>query len=124
MNFSSRRIAVKMTLARLFETRGFALSAAGHLPSMRAQADPQLRGEWRVERLSGLLPPGVGKRIGARSGVTTVFGLPVAPFTVSGRRLVYRWLPIHDALAQDSAGGWLGEGRLAGRRFCRFRLVR
>jgi hypothetical protein len=124
MNFRSRRIAVKMTLARRSETRRFAPSAAGHLPGMGAQADPELRGEWKVERLSGLLPPGVGKRIGVRSGVTTVCGVPVAPFTAMGQRLFYRWLPIQDTLAQDAAGGWSGEGRFAGRRFCRFRLVR
>jgi hypothetical protein len=66
----------------------------------------------------------VGKRIGVRSGVTTVFGIPVAPFTVTGQKLLYRWLPIQDTLALDESGGWYGEGRLAGRRFCRFRLIR
>jgi hypothetical protein len=78
-----------------------------------------------VERLSGLMPPfGVGKRIGVSSGVTTVFGFPVARFTATGQKLVYRWLPIQDALAAEEGGGWCGEGRLGGRRFCRFRLVR
>jgi hypothetical protein len=78
-----------------------------------------------VERVSGLLPPvGVGKRIGACSGVTTVFGIPVAPFTVTGQKLLYRWLPIQDTLALEEGGDWYGEGRLAGHRFCRFRLIR
>ena len=92
---------------------------------MGGQSDPELRGDWRVERLSGLLPPlGVTKRIGVRSGVTTVFGIPVAPFTVSGRNLLYRRVPVQDTLAPDGLGGWFGEGRLAGHTFCRFRLVR
>jgi hypothetical protein len=92
---------------------------------MDDRADPELRGDWRVERLSGLLPPvGIAKRIGVSSGVITVFGVPVAPFTASGHDLLYRWLPVRDTLVPDGTGGFAGEGRLFGRAFCRFRLVR
>ena len=72
---------------------------------MAEWADPELRGDWRVERLSGLLPPfGIAKRIGVSSGVTTVFGIPVAPFTASDHDLLYRWLPVRDTLVPDGAG--------------------
>ena len=47
-----------------------------------------------------------------------------SPFTVSGRNLLYRRVPVQDTLAPDGLGGWFGEGRLAGHTFCRFRLVR
>lgn len=92
---------------------------------MRSVADPGLLGRWRVERESGVLPPfGVGKRIGERSGVTTLLGVPVAPFTARGRELFYLWLPVHDRLARHPNGCWVGEGQLFGYTFCRFRLVR
>jgi hypothetical protein len=72
-----------------------------------------------------VLPPfGIGKRIGERSGVTTLLGVPVAPFTATGRELVYRWLPVRDRLARHPNGCWVGEGQLFGYTFCRFRLVR
>jgi hypothetical protein len=78
-----------------------------------------------VRRESGLLPPfGTGKRIDEGGGVTTVFGIPVAPFTVVDGELRYRWLPVEDRVVRAGDGEWVGEGRLFGRRFCRFRLVR
>jgi hypothetical protein len=87
--------------------------------------DGRLVGEWRVERVSGLLPPtGVGKRIGEERGVTTLLGLPVAPFVRTGDGLQYRVLPVRDLLSAMPDGTWAGEGRLLGVRFCRFRLVR
>lgn len=93
-----------------------------------SQARPNvtsLTGRWRVKRVSGLLPPlGVGKRIGERQGVTTVLGLPVARFSIEGREFRYRRLPVCDLLAARGDGTWDGEGRLFGRRFCRFRLIR
>ena len=87
--------------------------------------DADLVGEWRVERVSGLLPPGgVGKRIGGERGVTTLLGVPVASFVRAGDGLEYRVLPVRDLLTAMPDGTWAGEGRLLGIRFCRFRLVR
>ena len=80
-------------------------------------------GRWRVERVDGLLPPGLRKRIG-RDGGSTRFGpLPLALFRVRGRTLDYRLLPIADELTPAGNGTWLGRGLLFGREFCRFRLV-
>lgn len=80
-------------------------------------------GRWRVERISGLLPPrGVRKTIGPESGTTRIGPIPVAPFRVRGRTLAYRLLPVRDEL-EPVPGGWEGRGLLLGREFCRFRLV-
>jgi hypothetical protein len=82
-----------------------------------------LEGSWRVERVSGFLPPaGVTKRIENDHGWTLVAGIPVAPFRVVGHTLVYRGWPVRDELEPD-AGSWRGRGLLFGREFCRFRLV-
>jgi hypothetical protein len=84
-----------------------------------------LDGTWRVERKSGFLPPaGLGKRIRGDAGWTTVAGLPVAPFRVAGRTLVYRGWPVRDELEPQADGSWAGRGVLLGHEFCRFRLVR
>src|SRR5690349_7030312 len=80
-------------------------------------------GEWRVERVSGVLPPGVTKRIGETGGVTMLFGVPVARFRSEGRRLVYRRFPVVDTLTPMGDGTWRGRGLLFGMEFCRFRLV-
>jgi hypothetical protein len=83
-----------------------------------------LDGQWRVERIDGLLPPsGVTKRIVAGSGWTLVGGVPVAFFRVAGKTLVYRGWPVRDELEAGSDGSWLGRGLLGGREFCRFRMV-
>jgi hypothetical protein len=82
-------------------------------------------GRWRVERLSGLLPPvGLRKRIGPVSGWTELGRLPLARFRVSGRTLDYLIWPLRDELEPGPDGDWLGRGLLFGREFCRFRLVR
>ena len=84
-----------------------------------------LDGTWRVERVSGLLPPvGLTKRIANGRGWTFAARIPVAPFRVVGTTLVYRGWPIRDELAPAAAGTWHGRGLLLGREFCRFRLVR
>jgi hypothetical protein len=84
-----------------------------------------LDGRWRVERESGLLPPfGVTKHIRSDRGSTCLFGVPVAFFRVRGAKLVYRGLPVEDDLSPRPDGSWSGRGRLLGREFCRFRLVR
>ena len=85
----------------------------------------ELDGHWRVERIDGLLPPsGVTKRIAAGAGWTLVGGVPVGFFRVAGKTLVYRGWPIRDVLDPEPGGSWLGRGILAGREFCRFRMVR
>jgi hypothetical protein len=84
----------------------------------------ELDGEWKVRRVSGLLPPlvGVRKRIAGAHGETTVAGV-AAPFEVVGRELRYRGLlsGIVDELAPDGAG-WLGVTRYRGRTLGRFRM--
>ena len=93
---------------------------------LRATASPDtLEGDWLVERVAGLLPPlGLTKRIAKGRGWTRLAGIPVAPFRVVGRTLVYRGWPIRDDLEQESEGSWSGRGLVLGREFCRFRLVR
>jgi hypothetical protein len=81
-------------------------------------------GRWRVERVGGLLPPGLRKRIGQDGGSTRLGPLPLAVFRVRGRTLDYRLLPIRDELTPSADGTWLGRGLVLGREFCRFRLVR
>jgi hypothetical protein len=81
-------------------------------------------GRWRVERVGGLLPPGLHKQIGRDGGSTRLGALPLAVFRVRGWTLDYRLLPVRDELAPAGDGTWLGRGLLFGREFCRFRLVR
>jgi hypothetical protein len=84
-----------------------------------------LEGHWRVERISGLLPPtGVTKHISGGAGETRVLGLPVAVFRVRRSSLIYRFVPIRDELTPCPNGSWEGRGLLLGRQFCRFRLIR
>ena len=85
----------------------------------------ELDGTWQVEREAGVLPPfGLSKKIERGHGWTRALGLPVAPFRVAGRTLVYRGWPVRDELAPRPDGSWAGRGLLLGREFCRFRLVR
>ena len=85
----------------------------------------ELAGHWRVERVSGLVPPrGLRKRIGSTAGSTRVGPIPVALFRVRGRMLDYAGWPLRDELAPAENGEWVGRGLLFGREFCRFRLVR
>jgi hypothetical protein len=84
----------------------------------------ELTGYWRVERVSGLLPPGgLRKRIGPRTGTTRLGPLPLARFHVRGRTLDYVGWPLRDELRPGDGAAWLGRGLLFGREFCRFRLV-
>ena len=54
-------------------------------PDMQQATEPttterELLGEWRVQRVDGLLPPwGISKRIGPAGGVTRLFGVPGRP---------------------------------------------
>jgi hypothetical protein len=84
-----------------------------------------LIGEWRVERVSGFLPPfGLRKHIGPRSGSTRVGPFPIGFFRVRGLILDYAWWPLRDELSRREDGEWVGRGLVFGREFCRFRLVR
>jgi hypothetical protein len=82
-----------------------------------------LSGSWRVERVSGILPPGLRKRIGPTTGSTRLGPIPLAFFRVRGSTLDYLLWPVRDELA-PGGGEWSGRGLLFGREFCRFRLVR
>ena len=84
----------------------------------------EVAGRWRVERVGGLLPPGLRKRIRLTGGSTRLGPVPLALFRVRGRTLDYRLLPLRDELTPAGDGTWLGRGLLLGREFCRFRLVR
>jgi hypothetical protein len=84
-----------------------------------------LEGSWRVERISGLLPPllPIRKHIAAAAGVTRIGPLRL-PFDVEGRRLRYRG-PLQ-AFVDDlepSGDGFLGRATVLGREYGRFRLI-
>jgi hypothetical protein len=90
-----------------------------------ARVSDDLYGEWRVERLSGLIPAfGLRKRISRSGGTTRLGPLPLAFFRVRGLTLDYLAWPVRDELAPSEDGGWIGRGLFLGREFCRFRLVR
>jgi hypothetical protein len=84
-----------------------------------------LQGSWRVERISGLLPPllPIRKHISAAAGVTRIGPLRL-PFDVEGTRLRYRG-PLH-ALVDElerSGNGFVGRATVFGREYGRFRLI-
>ena len=92
-----------------------------------------LEGDWRVERLGGLLPPmvGVWKRIRGYRGETRVGPLPGWPFRVERREghvaLIYA--PpfsglVDEVRAVSDDDSWLGRTKLGGRELGRFRMVR
>jgi hypothetical protein len=87
----------------------------------------ELDGVWKVERLSGLLPPlvAVRKRISGSSGHTTVGPFPAAPFVVEGYVLHYKppFGGFVDFLEPDG-GGYRGRATFRGRQFATFRLTR
>lgn len=85
-----------------------------------------LDGYWKVERVSGALPPmqGVRKRIEGDRGVTLV-GQVKMPFDVRGLKLRYRapFAGLVDLLEPDG-DGYRGRATFLGRQFGRFRLER
>jgi len=85
-----------------------------------------LDGSWRVERVSGFLPPllGVRKRIHGARGETVV-GRARAPFDVVGQELRYRapLAGLVDVLEPEPGGSWAGRATLHGREYGRFRLT-
>lgn len=85
--------------------------------------DEGLQGSFKVRRVSGLLPPfGLSKTLKTTRGVTKIVAVPLMPFRITGRELRYIGLPLHDVLVPREDGGFLGEGFVFGKRFCRFRL--
>jgi ferritin-like metal-binding protein YciE len=85
----------------------------------------ELEGVWRVQRVSGILPPltGVRKRIRGDRGETVVPGLPGIPFTVEGLTLRYK-APLEglvDHLEPDGKG-FSGRATFRGREYGRFLL--
>lgn len=91
------------------------------LPPPRAS----LEGSWRVERISGLLPPllPIRKRISDAAGVTRIGPLRI-PFRVEGTTLRYRGLlqALVDEL-EPSGDGFVGRATVLGREYGRFRLI-
>ncbi len=90
-----------------------------------------LEGEWKVERLGGLLPPmiGVRKSIRGAGGATRVGPLPVWPFRGEHREgrveLVYRrpFSGLVDEVRREPGGSWLGRTRFLGLELGRFRMT-
>ena len=91
----------------------------------------RLEGNWRVERLGGLLPPMIGawKRIRGDRGETWVGPLPGWPFRVEQRgervALIYRapFSGFVDELEAAVDGSYVGRFTLGGRELGRFRMV-
>jgi hypothetical protein len=84
-----------------------------------------LDGEWKVERVSGWLPPllGVRKRIRGNRGETAIGPLPGVPFDVVGLELRYPGRAFVDVLEPDG-DGYAGRATFRGREFARFRMRR
>ncbi len=91
-----------------------------------------LEGRWRVERLSGALPPlvAVHKEIHGERGETRLGPLPGPPYRIEEREdclaLVYRppFSMLVDKIRKETEDSWLGEATLGGRAFGRFRMTR
>ena len=88
----------------------------------------ELDGVWKVERVSGALPPMLGmiKRIEGTRGETRVADVAGVPFEVRGLELHYRspFGLFVDVLEPDGAGEYDGRATLGGVSFARFRLRR
>jgi ferritin-like metal-binding protein YciE len=88
----------------------------------------ELDGVWKVERISGALPPmlGIVKRIHGTRGSTRVGDVAGVPFDVRGRELHYRspFGLFVDVLEPDGDGEYKGRATLGGVTFARFRLRR
>jgi hypothetical protein len=87
-------------------------------------ASGPMDGRWRVRWVSGLLPPGVTKRIAAPVGQTLIMGRLFGTFDVVGDRFVYRFWPIVDIVTPADGDAFVGRGLFLGIQFCRFRLER
>jgi hypothetical protein len=106
----------------------------GDQASHRPTVSELLEGEWRLERLSGALPPltlmRARKEIWGDRGKTRFGPFPGVSFRVEEREdclaLVYRapFSVLVDEVTRKSDGSWLGEATLGGRAFGRFRMTR
>jgi ferritin-like metal-binding protein YciE len=104
----------------------------GENPAVEETRHGDLGGDWRVERLGGLLPPmvGVWKRIRGERGETHLGPLLRYPFRVERRggrpALVYRppFSALVDELSGEDGDLWLGRATLGGRTLGRFRMTR
>lgn len=91
-----------------------------------------LEGRWRLERLSGVLPPlsGACKEIRGNRGKTRFDPLPGIPFRVDEREavlaLVYRrpFSMLVDEVREGPDGAWFGKATLSGCAIGRFRMTR
>ncbi len=100
--------------------------------SHRPAVSELLQGEWRLERLSGALPPLIGarKEIRGDRGMTRFGPFPGVSFRVEERgdclALVYRppFSMLVDEVRKEAEGSWLGKATLGGRAFGRFRMTR
>jgi hypothetical protein len=92
----------------------------------------ELDGIWKVERVSGALPPRLAmrKRICGRRGSTQIGSLPGVPFEI---RFDVRCAELHyrapfagfvDIVEPESEGVCEGRATFLGREFGRFRLVK
>lgn len=92
----------------------------------------ELEGRWRVERLSGILPPmmGVSKEIHGERGKTRFGPLLSLPFRVEKREhcmaLVYQppFSMLVDEIEHASEDSWEGWATLGGHGIGRFRMMR
>jgi ferritin-like metal-binding protein YciE len=90
-----------------------------------------IEGEWKVERVGGLLPSMVGirKRIRGDGGETRIGPLPLWPFWSERKEgrvtLVYRrpFSVLVDELRPGPDGSWLGRSTLLGLELGRFRMI-
>jgi hypothetical protein len=106
---------------------GFGPTRSGYRDSTK-----ELEGEWRIERLGGLLPPMVGirKRIRGARGETRLAILPLWPFRVERRtgRVALAYSPplslLVDELRPEARGSWLGRTVIGSLELGRFRMIR
>ena len=90
-----------------------------------------LEGEWKVERLAGLLPPiiGIRKTIRGGDGETRIGPVPVWPFrakrSFESVDLVYRrpFSTFVDEVRREPDGSWLGRMTFLGLELGRFRMT-
>lgn len=91
-----------------------------------------LRGTWRVQRLSGIVPmKGLYKVIGGNRGATGATWSPFPDFGFSLEQLDSSVLLVYDRplgfmqdeLRKETECCWLGRARLAGRQYAWFRMV-
>jgi hypothetical protein len=85
----------------------------------------RLEGDWKVERVGGLLPPlvGVSKRISDGRGETRIGRVPGLPFDVDDLSLRYRPpLAAFVDVLEPTEQGFLGRATFRGRTFGRFRM--